>query len=90
MAQHDLSAAGRRRLAARGIARPDGSYPISDQADLDKAVNDWARTGGSLSVKAWIEKKARQLGLELPETWEKKSQPDEVETAKQMTAGRGR
>lgn len=88
MAQHDLTAGGRRKLAAKGIARPDGSYPISDQADLDKAVNDWGRTGSSLAVKAWIEKKAKQLNLELPETWEKKGSDDEMDVARTINARR--
>jgi hypothetical protein len=66
MASHDLSAQGRRKLAASGVARPDGSYPISDQADVDKAAKDWIRTGRNGAVKAWIIKRARAVGATVP------------------------
>ena len=88
MATHDLSAGGRRKLAAKGIARPDGSYPISDQADLDKAVKDWNRTGQTLSVKSWLQKRAAKLNLELPEMMERKGAPDEMDTARALMKGK--
>jgi hypothetical protein len=76
----------RRADAKAGIARPDGSYPIRNQQDIDNAVKDWVRTGRPLAVKEWIRKRANALNLELPETLEAKGQPDEVEMAKQKTA----
>lgn len=92
MAQHDLSAAGRRKLAASGVARPDGSYPISDHADVTKAVDDWNRTGQPLAVKAWIEKRVKQLGLELPPALGGKNDDDgdEMTYARAKTGQRGK
>lgn len=81
--------AERMKDASEGVALPDGSYPIRNQTQLDDAVKDWIRTGRSLSVKSHIDKRAKALGLELPENMEPKGAPDEIETARQI-AGRGK
>lgn len=73
--------ATRMKDASQGAAMPDGSYPIRNQTQLDDAVKDWIRTGRSLAVKAHILKRAKALGLELPEDMEPKGASDEVETA---------
>jgi hypothetical protein len=86
MAQHDLSAQGRRKLASKGTARPDGSYPISDQQDIENAVKDWARTGRPGAVRAWIEKRARTLDLEVPAALNPAAEQDELAIAKAKTA----
>lgn len=85
----NLDAASRRKLAATGVARPDGSYPIGNQADLDNAVKDWVRTGRSLAVKSWIQKRAGALKLELPESMESPKQTDELDVGKAIAARRG-
>lgn len=77
-----FNAADRHKLAATGVARPDGSYPIRDQQDLDNAVKDWIRTGRSLSVKGWIDKRAKALDLEMPTTAAPVKQTDELDIAK--------
>lgn len=79
--------ASRMKDASDGAAMSDGSYPIRNQTQLDDAVKDWIRTGRSLSVKTHIEKRAKALGLELPENMEPKGSSDEIETARQI-AGR--
>ena len=87
MAQHDLSAQGRRKLAASGVARPDGSYPITDSEDVRKAVDDWNRTGQSLAVKSWIEKRCKALGIPVPAALSGKSDNDGDEMSYARTKG---
>lgn len=53
----------RTKLAKRGVAMPDGRYPIESEDDLANAVNDYNRTGQSAVVKAHIKKRAKALGL---------------------------
>lgn len=90
VAPRNLDAASRHKLASQGVARPDGSYPIGNQADLDNAVKDWIRTGRPGAVKAWIVKRANALKLELPESMESpKAASDEIEVGKAITARRG-
>lgn len=75
----------RRNDAKNGIARPDGSYPIRNQQDLDNAVKDYIRTGRPMAVKEWIRKRATQLGLETPAALNTPAQTDEVSIAKAKT-----
>lgn len=56
----------RRALAAKGIARPDGSYPIRNAQDLRNAAKDYYRTGRNPAVGRWIMKRARDLGMSNP------------------------
>lgn len=83
-----LNAAARHKLAATGVARPDGSYPIANQTDLDNAVKDWIRTGRSLAVKSWIDKRAKALDLEVPAAANAPKQTDEMDIAKAKTAAK--
>lgn len=62
----------RKDLAEKGEAMPNGKYPIRNSQDLKDAI----RLSGSSDeskeeVKAWIKKRAKELGLEseLPEDW---------------------
>jgi hypothetical protein len=67
----DFSAEQRRKAAKEGAALSDGSYPIYNQDDLDNAVRAIGRGGASTdTVKAHIRKRARQLGLKLPDAWQ--------------------
>jgi len=70
-----FSAAVRRELAAAGVAMPDGSFPITDQDDLEGAllaVEKASATGGG-DVQAHLVARAGALGLSdvLPEAWAK-------------------
>jgi hypothetical protein len=67
----DFTAQQRRTLAARGQARPDGSYPIRNTADLKNAISAYGRGANLPAVKAHIKKRAVQLGATsmLPEGW---------------------
>lgn len=68
----------RRDLAKRGLAKPDGSYPIRNRSDLENAIKAWGRGGASQSDKDWIIKRAKALKAEadLPADWLKSSTND--------------
>lgn len=66
----------RKDLAKKGEAMPNGKYPIRNSQDLKDAIKlVGASDMPESEVKAWIRKRAKELGLEkeLPESW------DEVE-----------
>jgi hypothetical protein len=73
---HDaqFTAEERKSLAKAGKAKPDGSYPIRNVADLKNAIHAWGRGGATASDRAWIIKRAKALGAtsELPEDWTSK------------------
>ena len=50
-------------LAKKGQARPDGSFPIRNLADLTQhAMPSFGRAGDKASVKRWLFKRAKELG----------------------------
>lgn len=51
---------------------PDGNFPIDNIADLHNAVRAIGRAKDKAAAKAWIKKRAAELGAEgvLPDTWE--------------------
>lgn len=61
----------REKLADRGHALPDGSFPITTVADLSNAVAAFGRAGNKSAARSHIVKRAKALGrLDLlPETW---------------------
>src|SRR5947208_10913512 len=64
--------AARELLAKEGKARPDGSYPIRDAADVEQAVFDFSSSKGSPEDKAWIVARAKAIpgGTDaLPADW---------------------
>lgn len=58
--------AEREQLAAEGLARPDGSYPIRDTRDLEQAARDWERDGHDPEAANWIRERARALRVPNP------------------------
>jgi len=62
IADTSFTAEERRDLAKRGLAKPDGSYPIRNKEDLKHAKEAYARGGATASDKAWINKRAKALG----------------------------
>lgn len=66
-----FSKSQRTDLAAKGIAEPDGSYPIRNATDLRNAINDCNRTGQKPSDVAHIIARAKALGLSsmIPDSW---------------------
>lgn len=61
----------RGELAKEGMALPDGSFPIVDEADLQNAIQAYGRAGDKEAAKKHIMKRARALGKEdmIPENW---------------------
>ena len=58
-------------LAKRGLAMPDGGYPIRNRKDLRNAIQAYGRGNSKDDVKRWIKKRAKELEAEdmLPENW---------------------
>jgi len=67
----DLDTAERRKLAEKGQALPDGSFPIRDRDDLKDAIQSYGRANDKAEAKRWIKRRARELGSQedLPEDW---------------------
>lgn len=68
----DFSHSERKDLAKKGEAMPNGEYPIRNSQDLKDAIKlSGASDMPKEKVKAWIKKRAKELGLEgeLPEDW---------------------
>lgn len=67
----DFNTMQRRRLAARNQAMPDGGFPIRNVSDLKNAIQAYGRAKNKPAVKAWIKKRARELGATnlLPDNW---------------------
>lgn len=67
----DFNRMQRQRLAAKDQAMPDGGFPIRNIADLKNAIQAYGRAKNKSAVKAWIKKRARELGALdlLPESW---------------------
>jgi hypothetical protein len=61
----------RRALAKRGIAMPDGGFPIRNAEDLDHAIRAVGRANNPAAAKAHIVKRARALMLKskIPLSW---------------------
>ncbi len=59
-----FSAKERRDLAKRGLAMPDGSFPIRNATDLGNAIRDVGRASDRKAAVAWIRKRAAALGLQ--------------------------
>lgn len=58
-------------LAKKGVALPDGSFPIENEDDLDNAIQAFGRAGNKAAAKAHIKKRAAALGAtgKLPDGW---------------------
>lgn len=66
----------RKDLAERGEAMPNGKYPIRNSQDLKDAIRlVGASDMPESKVKAWIKKRAKELGIEneLPKDWIEKT-----------------
>lgn len=67
----EFSQEERERLAEKGHALPDGSFPIVTREDLENAIQAIGRAKDPDKAKRHIKKRARGLGLEelIPEEW---------------------
>lgn len=69
----EFSSKARDKMASKGAALPDGSYPIGNKRDLANAISAFGRASHPEIVKRWIKKRARALGAcdMLPKTWKR-------------------
>jgi hypothetical protein len=67
LAHRDISMDERKKLAAKGQAKPDKSFPIANAEDLTSAI----RLAKSDSDRRHVIKNAKRLGMEskIPDTW---------------------
>lgn len=80
----DISTDERKKLAKKGQAMPDGSYPIRNEDDLKNAIQAFGRAKESdrARVRRHIMRRARQLDREnlIPEKWSKSHVASTTET----------
>lgn len=73
VAADEYSNAEREKLAKKGAALPDGSYPITDAHSLESAIRlvGKSKNHSESAVRAHIMKRARELGLQhaVPYSW---------------------
>ena len=62
----------RQEWAKKGLAMPDGGYPIRNRSDLLNAIQAYGRGKNKPEIKRWIKKRAKELNAEklLPESWD--------------------
>lgn len=67
----ELGTEDRTALAKRGIAMPDGSFPVRSTEDLDHAIRAIGRAHDPAATKQHIIRRARALGAKgaLPLSW---------------------
>lgn len=67
----EFSAEQRKQLAKKGIALPDGSFPIRNKGDLANAIKAFGRASDKAKAKAHIIKRAKALDATdmLPDGW---------------------
>lgn len=71
LAARKFSGEKREKLAKKGAAMPDGSFPIPDKDALRRAIQSIGRAKNPAKAKAHIKSRAKALGLEsmIPEGW---------------------
>jgi hypothetical protein len=78
IAFRDVSPKMRAKLADKGQANSDGSYPIATVEDLQNAIQAYGRAGNKPATKRLIIKMAKKLKRPdlIPEGWEAKGEKD--------------
>lgn len=76
----EFSTAERSKLADKGHAMPDGSFPIRNASDLRNAIQALGRAKNRAAAMAHIRKRAKALGLEklLPSSAVQEAQFDDL------------
>ena len=69
--KRDFSTDERLKLASKGYALPDGSFPIQTEEDLRNAIQAYGRASNKDAVKEHIIQRAKDLNLEdlIPDEW---------------------
>lgn len=91
LASHSLTNAAREKAAKEHQAMPDGSFPIRDRAELEKAIKAHGRAKDPEAVKKWIIKRAKQLKATdlLPDGWCPPGEHYEMKLSQPMQLLRG-
>jgi hypothetical protein len=58
----DYSAQARKKMAANGQARSDGSFPIANCSDAENAIRSLGRANNTATARAHIKKRVAALG----------------------------
>jgi len=68
--EKDYSTEQRKEMAEKGLALPDGSFPIANIQDLKNAILSYGRSKDHSKVAKFIAKRAKALGAEdlIPDT----------------------
>jgi hypothetical protein len=68
--EKEYSTEQRKEMASKGLALPDGSFPIKDIKDLKNAILSYGRSTDHSEVAKFIAKRAKALGAEdlIPDT----------------------
>lgn len=71
----------RDKMAAKGEAMPDGSFPIANRQDLENAIRAYGRAKNKRAARRHIMKRARALGAMdlIPEDWKSMNRADQAE-----------
>jgi hypothetical protein len=80
--KREVSSQEREKLAERGAALPDGSYPIKTVEDLKNAISAIGRAKDPGAARAHIKKRAKALGATnlIPDSWgDKGGEPEGIE-----------
>jgi hypothetical protein len=72
----DFTSEERKKAASEGAALKDGSFPIYNQDDLDNAAGLAGNAKNPAAAKAHIRKRAKALGLKLPDSYKQKAAAD--------------
>lgn len=69
--ERDFSTDERKSMADKGLALPDGSFPIENEKDLENAIHLAGNASDPAKAKAHIKKRAKELGKldAIPDTW---------------------
>jgi hypothetical protein len=73
--KRDVSEAERKKLADKGQALPDGSFPVASVQDLKNAIRAIGRAKDPAKAKAHIKRRAKALGKPelIPDSWKDES-----------------
>lgn len=70
--KRDVKTGERESLASQGDALPDGSFPIKNKEDLNNARRLAGKGKNPGKARALIRRRAKELGVKLPDKWKKK------------------
>lgn len=80
-----VSAAARKSAQKKGETMPGGKFPIRNKQDLANAKHDIGRASDPAAARAWINKRARELGA-APVGGKKKTTPEGRELERRLSA----